>query len=141
MDTKVNPTKKPIEGNNSKQQKRANEDQIPERDTRRKNDENTTSTAQTEPTELQDAATPIPTIRHSNVPMFKTLRKICNKLEQVNHYYDLLMEMQANHIAPKDFRNRINPSVPDPPLDLYTKRKEAYTSFTQTLTDILIEHC
>ena len=72
--------------------------------------------------------------------MFKTLRKIGNKLEAVNHHYDLLTGMQENHLAPKGLKVRVNPTVNDLPIDLYTKWEEAHANFTSNLTNILIEH-
>jgi len=120
-------------------QKRPSEVDLDKRDTRRRTDEEidtqNTEAHTDQPTEKTTTLT-----NANNVPLFKTLRKIGNKLENVNHHYDLILEMQKKHIVPKGLKARVNPSVADLPLDLYTKWEETHIAFTQSLTDIPPEH-
>jgi hypothetical protein len=120
--------------------KRPSDHQLDKRDTKRRIEDEQILQDIEEPVEDLPQETPKITIKHFNVPLFKTLRKIGNKLENVNHHYDLLIDMQKKHVAPKGLKTRVNPSVPDLPTDLYTRWKEAHGNYTQSLTDILIDH-
>ena len=81
-----------------------------------------------------------PVIKTHNVPVFKALRKLKNKLETVTHHHHLLMQMQTRHQAPKGLRAKITPSVNDLPIDLYTLWETSHAKFALELTNILIQH-
>lgn len=119
--------------------KRKNEDDLDNRELRRRIEDNTIANGKVD-NEPEIPKSPKPQIKHNNVPMFKTLRKLGNKLEQVNHHYDLLMTYKTNHQAPRGLKVRINPTAADLPIDLYTKWEECHTQFATELTEILITH-
>jgi len=127
----------------TEERKRKNEEAL-DRENRRKIEDETPQA--TEPVNEQPAtdSTSKPQIKHKNVPMFKTLRKLGNKLEQVNHHYDLLMDFKSRHQTPRGLNVRANPSAANFPIDLYTKWEEPHITFsedlTENVTDILIEH-
>ena len=81
-----------------------------------------------------------PVIKSHNVPLFKALRKLRNKLETVTHHHHLLSQMQIKHQAPKGLRAKITPSVNDLPIDLYTLWERSHAKFALELTDILVQH-
>ena len=81
-----------------------------------------------------------PVIKTHNVPVFKALRKLKNKLETVTHHHHLLMQMQTRHQAPKGLRAKITPSVNDLPIDLYTLWEKSHAKFALELTSFLIQH-
>lgn len=120
--------------------KRKNEELAANREMRRKveNEQPQPEQQVTEP--VNTDSTTKPKIKHKNVPMFKTLRKLGNKLEQVNHHYDLLMDFQKRHQAPRGLKVRVNPSAADLPIDLYTKWEEIHANFSLELTEVLITH-
>ena len=130
----------PIRQSTLTQGKRPSEVQLDKRELRRRTEPESPTQSTEEKNEEQTVDSAQARIKHNNVPLFKTLRKIGNKLELVKHHYELLIDMQKKHTAPRGLKTRVNPSVSDLPTNLYTKWEEAHTNFTQCLTDILIEH-
>ena len=119
--------------------KRPNEDSETSRQMRRKITEQTTNAPSTSKS-TDTNKTPKPVIKDDNVPMFKALRKLTNKIEGVNHHLDLLTEFQKRGQAPRGLKTRVSPAVPDFPIDLYTKWEQAHTDFATNLTEILVTH-
>ena len=95
--------------------KRKNEESHTNREIRRRVENDHTTAQEKVPKHTNTYSTAIPKIKHKNVPMFKTLRKIGNKLAQVNHHHNLMIDFEKRHQAPRRLKCRVNPPAPDLP--------------------------